>query len=86
MPAMLLARLAVDVSWQGRGIGKLLLVDALERLLDVSRSVGFEVVVVDAIDADASMFYRRYGFTPFEDHSLRLFMTTKRLRSSFAAV
>lgn len=85
VPAILLARLAVDRSVQGQGIGELLLVDALSRLFMASQAVGFEVVVVDAIDMDASAFYRRYGFQGFEDDSLHLFMTAKQLRATFAA-
>lgn len=85
VPAMLLARLAVSESSQGQGIGGFPLIDALSRLLDVSRSIGFEVVVVDAIDHDASAFYRRYGFKAFEDDDLHLFMTTKSLRLTFNA-
>lgn len=85
MPAVLIARLAVDSRWQGRGVGKNLLVDALQRIFEASAAVGFEVVVVHAIDADASTFYRRYGFNAFADDELRLFMTTKTLRATFAA-
>lgn len=66
-------------------MGSQLLVDALRRLLDVSQSIGFEVVVVDAIDPTASAFYRRYGFTPFEDDKLHLFFTVKDLRLTFAS-
>lgn len=79
VPAVLLARLAVDQHWQGCGVGRSLLVDALMRIAEASRSVGFEVVVVDAIDADAVTFYARYGFTQFADHPQRLFLTTKQL-------
>lgn len=86
VPAMLIARLAVGTSAQGRGLGSQLLVDALERLLEVSRSIGFEVVVVDAIDRQASAFYRRFGFTAFQDDDLHLFLTTKSLRLTFAKV
>lgn len=86
VPAMLIARLAVSESTQGRGIGGILLLDALERLLEVSRSIGFEVVVVDAIDHDASAFYRRFGFTVFEDDDLHLFLTTKSLRLTFQLI
>lgn len=83
LPAILLARLAVDQRHQGSGLGKLLLVDALERIAEVSRSVGFELLVVDAIDLDASTFYRRYGFVAFQDDPLHLFLTTRQLRNAF---
>lgn len=84
LPAMLLARLAVDEKYQGEGLGKFLLVNALHRLARASEDIGFEIVVVDAIDHDASTFYLRYGFVRFVDNPLRLFMATKHLRATFA--
>lgn len=85
LPAVLLARLAVDHGAQGQGIGKVLLVDAMERVASVSAAVGFEVLVVDAINMDASTFYRRFGFVPFQDDPLHLYITTRHLRETFAA-
>src|SRR4051812_25607769 len=49
VPAILLARLAVDRDYQRSGIGKLLLFDALARLERTSHDIGFELVVVDAL-------------------------------------
>lgn len=79
IPAVLLARLAVDQRWGGCGIGRQLLVDALHRMAEASRAVGFEVVVVDAIDDAAVTFYTRYGFVPFGGHPRKLFLPTKHL-------
>lgn len=84
VPAVLLARLAVDARCGGRGIGRQLLVHALEGFADASTHVGFEAVVVHAIDAEAVTFYARYGFTRFANHELDLYMTTKTVRESFA--
>jgi predicted N-acetyltransferase YhbS len=83
MPGVLIARLAVDREMHGRGVGKRLLVDALQRIVEASAAVGFEVVVVDAIDSEASAFYGRFGFKSFADDALRLFMTTRALRAAF---
>lgn len=85
MSAMLLARLAVDERYQGQGLGRILLFEALQRLARSSEDIGFEVVVVDALDEDAACFYLRFGFRRFADHSLRLFMMSKDLRAGFAA-
>lgn len=84
VPAVLLARLAVDQQWSGQGVGRQLLVHALENVARASEAVGFEVVVVHAIDDEAVTFYARYGFQRFEDHPLHLFMPTKNLRATFA--
>lgn len=85
IPAVLLARLAVDKRHHGRGVGARLLVHALTEIAKASESVGFEVVVVHAIDPDAVTFYARYGFIRFEDEPLQLFMTTKALRQTVAS-
>jgi GNAT superfamily N-acetyltransferase len=62
IPAVILARLALDRRLQGRGLGSRLLVDALARIVRASQDVAFRLVVVDAIDEDAARFYTRYGF------------------------
>lgn len=79
IPAVLLARLAVDAGFQGGGIGSKLLLHALSQIAEASKHVGFEVVVVHAIDRDAVTFYAQRGFTRFEDHDLHLFMPVKNL-------
>jgi GNAT superfamily N-acetyltransferase len=85
VPAVLLARLAVASSHQGRGLGTVLLVDALRRVAAASESVGFEVLVVHAIDQQAATFYRYFGFTPFVDHEEHLMITTKDLLATLDA-
>jgi GNAT superfamily N-acetyltransferase len=82
VPAVLLARLAVDERFAGQGIGRQLLVHAMEGIASASNVLGFEIVVVHAIDADAVTFYARYGFTRFAEHPLHLFMPTKTLRAT----
>lgn len=62
IPAILLARLALDRSLHGRGMGGQLLLDALERAVDASARVAARLVVVDAIDQHAAGFYLHYGF------------------------
>ena len=62
IPAVLLARMALHRSLQGRGLGGQLLLDALERAVDASARAAARLVVVDAIDDQAAAFYQRYGF------------------------
>jgi predicted N-acetyltransferase YhbS len=86
IPAVLLARLAVDAGSQGRGIGSKLLLHALSQIAEASRHIGFEVVVVHAIDRDAVTFYAQRGFTQFQDHDLHLFMPVKNLLATLASL
>lgn len=62
VPLMLIGRLAVDVTYQGKGLGADLLRDALQRSIAVSEIAGVRAVVAHAIDEEAVGFYRRYGF------------------------
>lgn len=74
IPTVLLARLAVDQSVQGQGLGADLLMNALQRSAALSQSLGVHFVEVDAIDEKARQFYQRYGFTPLVDQPLHLVM------------
>jgi GNAT superfamily N-acetyltransferase len=74
-PVLLLGRLAVDLTQQGRGIGRSLLGDALRRALEVSRHIGARAVLVHAIDDGAVSFYESAGFTRFVTEPRTLFIT-----------
>ncbi|PZU35184.1 MAG: N-acetyltransferase [Actinomyces sp.] len=64
LPAILLARLAVDQQLHGQGIGGALLSHAIRTADRAGRVVAARLLVVDAIDDRAASFYRHYGFTP----------------------
>lgn len=76
VPAVLLARLAVDVSVRGAGLGAWLLQDAMRRTLSVSDELGVRVLLVHAIDEAARGFYERFGFeaSPTDPLNLQLLM------------
>lgn len=63
IPAVLLARLALQRDLQHQGLGGEPLTDALARAVAASRLVAARVVVVDAIDERAAAFYEHHGFT-----------------------
>lgn len=74
IPAALLARLAVDSSVQGRGLGAWLLRDAMLRAVSVSNEMGIRAMLVHALDDSARQFYLRFGFepSPTDDHNLQI--------------
>ncbi len=74
LPVILLGRLAVDSRYGQRGLGKLLLLDALTRSFAVSRDVGALAVVVQAKDDAARAFYLHHGFIQLADQEHRLFI------------
>ena len=83
IPATLLGRLARSLDVRGRGIGEILLVDALKRALEHSAHVASWAVVVDAKDEEAAEFYLRYGFIPFPSKPNRLFLPMSSIRKMF---
>jgi GNAT superfamily N-acetyltransferase len=83
---ILLARLAVDLSEQGTGLGKMLLVDALTRAMAAADTIGARAILVHAIDDDAAQFYRKFGFdaSPIDPKQMMLLM--KDLRATLASL
>jgi predicted N-acetyltransferase YhbS len=82
IPIALVARLAVDVDFHGKGIGRLLLRDALARVLAAAEQVAIRAVVVHAISEQAAAFYIRFGFKPLADEPRKLMITLDELRRS----
>lgn len=78
IPALLLAKLALDQRLQGQGLGAELLVHALTTIVTAARLAGGRIVVVDAIDDAAAAFYRAHDFhpTPTDPHRLVLKLST----------
>ena len=79
-PVMVLGRLAVDKEFQGRGIGKDMLRDALQRVLQASRAIGARALIVHVIDDQAVPFYAKYGFKPFPGETRTMFLPMEAIR------
>ena len=82
IPTTLLGRLAIDKNHQGKGIGKILLIDALKRSYEISQEIGSFAVVVDPIDDEAEKFYKKYDFIKLPD-SGKMFIAIKTLGELF---
>jgi len=74
IPAILLAKFALDSTIQGRGLGAELLVRALDTVLVAARRAGGRVVLVDAIDDEARAFYEHHDFQSLPSQPQRLVM------------
>jgi len=74
IPAALIGRLARDLRWKGKGVGELLLADAINRTIDAARRLAIFAIVVDAKDEAAADFYRSFGFKPQVTRPMRLFL------------
>lgn len=76
LPVARLARLAVDEVHQGRGLGELLLMDALQRCARLAEEIGMVGVIVDANHAQARSWCERYEFERFPDAPLTQWLPT----------
>lgn len=74
IPAIILARLAIDKNWQGNGVGYSLLQDALLRSQAAAGYIGAKVMLVHALTDSAKHFYEHFGFraSPIDDKMLML--------------
>jgi GNAT superfamily N-acetyltransferase len=81
IPLMLLARLAVAASWQGKGLGSGLLKDAMLRTVQAADIAGIRAIAVHAKDDDGRAFYERFGFVPAPTDPYHLFVLLKDVRS-----
>lgn len=82
IPVTLLGRLATDKKFQRQGVGKILLIDALKRCYEISKSIGSFAVIVDPLDKDAERFYEKYGFIKLPD-SGKMFLTMFTIKNLF---
>jgi GNAT superfamily N-acetyltransferase len=74
IPAILLAKLALDATIHGQGLGTDLLVHALATIVAAARRAGGRVVLVDAIDDEARTFYEHHDFHQLPGRPDRLVM------------
>lgn len=85
IPVVLLARLAVDITVAGRGIGAWLLRDAMLRTLTAAETIGVRAMLVHAQDENARRFYLKHGLEPSPTDPLHLMILLKDLAPSISS-
>jgi GNAT superfamily N-acetyltransferase len=80
IPVVILARLAVSLKDQGKGIGVGMLQEAIRRTITVADQAGVRALLTHPIDEDAARFYRRFGFesSPIREQQLLLLLKDAR--------
>jgi GNAT superfamily N-acetyltransferase len=84
IPVAVLARLAVDREWQGRGIGRGLFRDAARRVAHAADVIGIRGIVVHAISNEAKQFYLALGFDASPGDPMMLMVTLSDIRAALA--
>jgi len=79
IPVLIIGRMAVDTAYQGKKLGAALMSDALKRCVAVSKEIGAAAVLVHAVDQNVIPFYAQYGFQPFPEGNLTLFLPMKQI-------
>jgi len=83
IPVAVLGRLAIDRTWQGRGLGRLLLRDAILRTRQAAETIGIRAVLVHALSPEAKRFYESSGFRESPANPMTLIVS---LSDAIAAV
>ncbi len=73
-PCFRLGRLAISLNHQGKNYGKMLLGCVISRCIEAKKHIGAYALIVDALDEQAKQFYEHFGFTPFQDIPLKLYL------------
>ncbi len=81
IPAAKLARLAVSLDQQRQGYGELLIVDAIQKTLKVSKQMGIVGLFVDAKHEQAKLYYEQFGFISLPEQLDNLFLPLSTCRS-----
>ena len=84
IPALRIARLAVDKTFQGQGIGKWLLKQAFIKAVQVADVTGLYFIIVDAKESSKT-FYEHYGFHKFLDKDLSYFILVDTVRRAMTS-
>ncbi len=82
IPVVVLARLAVDRDYQGRGMGRALFRDAARRVLQAADTIGIRAIVVHAISDEAREFYLALGFEPSPAEAMTLVVTLRDVQAA----
>lgn len=83
VPVARLGRFAIEESLQRKGFGEFLLLNALERVAEISLNAGIAAIVVDAKDMNAADYYRRYDFIASPDNPLQLLLPTATVQARY---
>jgi GNAT superfamily N-acetyltransferase len=82
VPVILLARLAVDLGEQGRGLGSGLVKDAILRAAQAADIIGVRALLTHAKDEAARAFYANFGFEPSPVDELHLYLLMKDIQKT----
>ena len=84
VPVMVIGRLAIDLKFQGRGIGTALLKDAVLRTVQAAEIAGIRAILVHAISESAKRFYQKLGFMESPTNPMTMMITVQAAADTLA--
>ncbi|HEY1660922.1 MAG TPA: GNAT family N-acetyltransferase [Verrucomicrobiae bacterium] len=82
VPGIRLGRLAVAKAYQRQGIGKILLIAAMNKFIEIFNTAGGIGLFVDAKDQEAKRYYEQFGFVSLPSNELELFLPVKTIQEA----
>ena len=86
VPGVRLGRLAVAKEFQRQGIGKMLLIGAMGKFMEIFNTAGGVGLFVDAKDQEAKRYYEQFGFVSLPSNELELFLPAKSIQEALAGL
>jgi GNAT superfamily N-acetyltransferase len=83
-PSVYLGMIGTHGPWQGNGIGKILMLHAMQKTLEVASLIGIYALTLTAIDEETAKRYERWGFTRFVEGELDMFIPITTIRDALA--
>lgn len=83
IPVVVIGRLAIHRDWQGQGLGRALLRDAVLRTLNAAEVAGVRAILVHAISEEARRFYENCGFMKSPTNPMTLVVTLEDIKKAF---
>ena len=84
VPVAVLARLAIEQNYQGRGLGRALVKDAARRVAQAAEIIGIRAIIVHAVSPEAQAFYLAVGFEPSRLQAMTLMATLPDIQAALA--
>lgn len=81
-PCIYLGMLGTDLAFQGKGIGKVLMLHAMRQTLAVAERIGVYALTLDAVDAETANRYARWGFEFCSEGALAMYISVTTIRQA----
>lgn len=71
-----------QTAWQRQGFGKILLIEAMTKFVEIFNTASGIGLFIDAKDHEAKLYYQRFGFVSLPANEIELFLPVKTIQEA----